>query len=39
MSRRPGFVVDHKQPADGGVSPNQYVVPTTERVIELEMVI
>lgn len=24
MSRRPGFVADHRQPADGGVSPNQY---------------
>lgn len=24
MSRRPGIVVDHTQPADGGVPPNQY---------------
>lgn len=24
MSRRPGFVVDHMQTADGGVSPNQF---------------
>jgi len=24
MSSRPGFVVDHNQSADGGVSPNQY---------------
>ena len=25
MSQRPGFVVDHQVPADGGVSPNAYV--------------
>ena len=24
MSRRPGFVHDYTQPADGGVPPNQY---------------
>lgn len=24
MSRRPGFVVDHRVPADGGKPPNQY---------------
>ena len=25
MSSRPGFVVDHRVPADGGTPPNQYV--------------
>ena len=25
MSRRPGFVADHRVPSDGGIPPNQYV--------------
>ncbi len=25
MSSRPGFVLDHRVPADGGTPPNQYV--------------
>lgn len=32
MSRRPGFVVDHRVPADGGVSPNAYVAQVSVQV-------
>lgn len=32
MSGRPGFVVDHRVPADGGESPNAYVAQVSVQV-------